>query len=306
MNGVNGNIVGVDPLLAPLGDYGGPTQTMALLPGSPAINQGGAVAALAAAGVANTASTDVTLASGSALAATNLPALTSGDYFVIHVDSELMAVTALTLNADGTATLMVVHGADGTTAATHAGGAQVLLASDQRGELIAPGGPDIGAFQSQGFTTHARRRQHPAVGLRRRRLRQPAGRHGDGEQPGRAGQWRHRHLRRALQRRLGHSLGRHGDDRRQSGQRHGHGRHDRRHLHRDRLRAGVTTPASFALTNTPGARRRWRWSPARARRRRSAPGFASPLVVVVKDAYGNPVPGVSVTFAAPASAPPPP
>jgi hypothetical protein len=30
----------VNPLLAPLGNYGGPTQTMALLPGSPAINAG--------------------------------------------------------------------------------------------------------------------------------------------------------------------------------------------------------------------------------------------------------------------------
>ena len=30
----------IDPLLAPLGDYGGPTQTMALLPGSPAIGAG--------------------------------------------------------------------------------------------------------------------------------------------------------------------------------------------------------------------------------------------------------------------------
>src|SRR5206468_779784 len=35
------NLVGVDnPRLAPLGDCGGPTQTMALLPGSPAINAG--------------------------------------------------------------------------------------------------------------------------------------------------------------------------------------------------------------------------------------------------------------------------
>jgi hypothetical protein len=32
--------LGVDPLLAPLGDYGGPTMTMALLPGSPAIDAG--------------------------------------------------------------------------------------------------------------------------------------------------------------------------------------------------------------------------------------------------------------------------
>jgi hypothetical protein len=30
----------VDPLLCPLGDYGGPTETMALLPGSPAIGEG--------------------------------------------------------------------------------------------------------------------------------------------------------------------------------------------------------------------------------------------------------------------------
>jgi hypothetical protein len=41
IDGVQGNRVGVsDPGLAPLGDYGGPTQTMALLPGSPAINAG--------------------------------------------------------------------------------------------------------------------------------------------------------------------------------------------------------------------------------------------------------------------------
>ncbi|MBA4371352.1 MAG: hypothetical protein C0402_00650 [Thermodesulfovibrio sp.] len=35
-----GNIIGVAPLLSPLGNYGGPTQTMALLPGSPAIDAG--------------------------------------------------------------------------------------------------------------------------------------------------------------------------------------------------------------------------------------------------------------------------
>ena len=34
------NLFGVDPLLDPLGDYGGPTQSMALLPGSPAIDAG--------------------------------------------------------------------------------------------------------------------------------------------------------------------------------------------------------------------------------------------------------------------------
>jgi len=39
-NGFDNNIVGLDPLLAPLADYGGPTETHALLPGSPAIDQG--------------------------------------------------------------------------------------------------------------------------------------------------------------------------------------------------------------------------------------------------------------------------
>jgi hypothetical protein len=41
-NGVNGNLVGItNPLLATLGDYGGTTQTMPPLPGSPAIDAGG-------------------------------------------------------------------------------------------------------------------------------------------------------------------------------------------------------------------------------------------------------------------------
>ncbi len=39
-NGVNANLVGVDPLLGALADNGGPTQTHALLAGSPAINAG--------------------------------------------------------------------------------------------------------------------------------------------------------------------------------------------------------------------------------------------------------------------------
>ena len=42
-NGVNGNIVGVSPLLASLGNYGGPTQTMPPLPGSPVIGGGSTV-----------------------------------------------------------------------------------------------------------------------------------------------------------------------------------------------------------------------------------------------------------------------
>ena len=39
-----GNILGVDPRLRPLADYGGPTETMALRPSSPAIDAGSAAA----------------------------------------------------------------------------------------------------------------------------------------------------------------------------------------------------------------------------------------------------------------------
>ncbi|TJY42782.1 hypothetical protein E5161_08040 [Cohnella pontilimi] len=44
-NDVNGNKVGVDPLLSILGNWGGPTQTHKLLPGSPAIEAGDNIAA---------------------------------------------------------------------------------------------------------------------------------------------------------------------------------------------------------------------------------------------------------------------
>jgi hypothetical protein len=45
--GSTANITGLDPKLAPLGNYGGPTQTHALLAGSPALNAGGNVAVTA-------------------------------------------------------------------------------------------------------------------------------------------------------------------------------------------------------------------------------------------------------------------
>jgi hypothetical protein len=158
-NGSQGNQVGTaqapfDPLLAPLGDYGGPTQTFPLLPGSPAIGKGGAVAALSSSGVPNASSTSIPVPNGLVFAASSLPTLTSGSYFTIQVDSEQMAVVGLTLNArNNSATLDVVRGANGTAAATHSGGAAVFLASDQRGytrgSTVAA---DIGAFHSQGFT----------------------------------------------------------------------------------------------------------------------------------------------------------
>ncbi len=51
VNGANGNLVGVaDPGLGTLGDYGGPTQTIPLLPGSPAIDAGNNAKAVDAGG----------------------------------------------------------------------------------------------------------------------------------------------------------------------------------------------------------------------------------------------------------------
>ena len=47
---MNGNLVGVNPLLASPGNYGGPTQTMPLLPGSPAIDAGDTALAVDAQG----------------------------------------------------------------------------------------------------------------------------------------------------------------------------------------------------------------------------------------------------------------
>jgi hypothetical protein len=54
-NDANGNLVGttsspINPLLSPLGSYGGPTQTMGLLPGSPAIDAGSTALAVDSSG----------------------------------------------------------------------------------------------------------------------------------------------------------------------------------------------------------------------------------------------------------------
>jgi hypothetical protein len=149
----HGNQVGVlDPGLAPqLEGNEGQTKTLALLPGSPAIGKGGPVTTLSLAGVTDTSSTSISMANGLVFAASSLPELSTGSYFLIQVDSEQMAVTAVALNADDTATLTVVRGVNGTAATTHTGGAPVLLASDQRGDLMGPGGPDIGAFEAPVF-----------------------------------------------------------------------------------------------------------------------------------------------------------
>jgi hypothetical protein len=65
--------------------------------------------------------------------------------------------------------------------------------------------------------------------------------------------------------------------------------------------AGVATPANFNLTNTPGAAASVTVVSGSNQSATVGTSFANPLVVVVKDTFGNPVPGVSVTFAGPAT-----
>jgi hypothetical protein len=141
-DGTNHNRVGtagapVDPLLAPLGNYGGPTQTFALLPVSPALGAGGPSAALTAPVDDAATSLSVDYAAGLAVS----PGLT------IQIDSELLLITAV--NATGN-TFTVVRGVGGSAAAAHDAGAGLYAATDQRGApRLVNGGLDIGAFQSQ-------------------------------------------------------------------------------------------------------------------------------------------------------------
>jgi hypothetical protein len=65
--------------------------------------------------------------------------------------------------------------------------------------------------------------------------------------------------------------------------------------------SGLTTPASFTLTNNAGPASSVSVTSGGGQSATVANAFAAPLVVSVTDQYGNPVPGVSVAFAAPAS-----
>ncbi len=142
-NGNSGNLVGnsAHPIpagLLPLEINGGPTQTMALTAGSAARNAGGRLTSLTAAITSKTASKiTVSLA---AIVAASPSTLLPG--FVIKIDNEQMLVTSV---GSGN-TLTVKRGYNGTAAATHANGAKVYLATDQRGHART-GVPDIGAYE---------------------------------------------------------------------------------------------------------------------------------------------------------------
>jgi uncharacterized repeat protein (TIGR01451 family) len=67
--------------------------------------------------------------------------------------------------------------------------------------------------------------------------------------------------------------------------------------------AGVDLPATFELTNLPGAAHRLVPVSGAAQSTVVATAFAIPLATRLTDEFGNPVPGQTVTFAAPASSP---
>ena len=136
------NVVAVDAGLAPLANNGGPTQTMALLAGSPAI--GIALGATSLTTSVNDSATTLVVGLGSTIARTP-------GAFSIKIDGEIMTVTAVNGN-----TLTVLRGQGGTVAASHSAGAVVFLATDQRNLSRAVGGSsDAGAFQTQNNVNQA-------------------------------------------------------------------------------------------------------------------------------------------------------
>jgi hypothetical protein len=91
----------LDPRLGPLGDYGGPTQTFALLPGSPALGAGGPSTTLTS--PVDASATTLSVDDAAALAVT--PGLT------IEIDGEQLTITGVDIMTN---TLTVVRGVNGT------------------------------------------------------------------------------------------------------------------------------------------------------------------------------------------------
>ena len=135
-----GDRINTDPMLdvRPL-DNGGPTHTIALLPGSPAIDAGTDLTAL------NGAIDDMT----TGVTVTDATGIVAGVGFAIQIDSEQMIVTAKTPFSN---TLTVTRGANSTMPAAHSNGAAVNPAFDQRDSGFARkvgSAVDIGAFEVQ-------------------------------------------------------------------------------------------------------------------------------------------------------------
>ncbi len=127
-----GDQINTDPKLKALGNYGGPTQTHLPLPDSPAIDAAADWTTLN--GTIDNAQPTITV--------TDASAISVGE--TIRIDNEQMGVTAKSGN-----TLTVTRGANSTTPATHASGAGVNSAFDQRGlPRKVNGTVDIGAVET--------------------------------------------------------------------------------------------------------------------------------------------------------------
>ncbi len=137
--GVNQNQVGtaavpINPMLDPLGNYGGPTETMPFRTGSPAAAKGGIVTTLT--GNISATATVIPVADAAVFASTNTQV-------AIRINSETFWVEGVNLT-DNTLTVMRAPG-DG--AAVHSIGAGIYLADDQIGNTV-PSTPAIGAVQT--------------------------------------------------------------------------------------------------------------------------------------------------------------
>ena len=133
-NGVNGNIVNPSNqnIFATSGvaNNGGPTPTIALAAGSPAIGAGGSLGT-------------VTADNGNTLTVNNTTFLAVGD--LLRIGSEIVQVTAITSGSGTSGTLTVTRAQDGTTQANLAN-QSILLAYDQRG--VTRTNNDLGAMAS--------------------------------------------------------------------------------------------------------------------------------------------------------------
>ncbi len=122
--------------LAALANNGGPTATIALNAGSPALGKGGAVTQIAAGDNVGPGDATITVLNAAAVA-------NAAGVFFIQIGGEIMLVTQVAGN-----TLTVERGFFSTTATSHQPGAGVFLATDQRGVLRSTTPPNIGAFEA--------------------------------------------------------------------------------------------------------------------------------------------------------------
>ncbi len=161
-NGVNGNLVGVaTPLLAALGSNGGPTQTIGLLPGSPAINAGTATSAPTTdqRGISRVGNVDI----GAFESRGFTLAVASGDNQIANVTTAFASPLAVTVSSSFSEPVnggRITFTPPGSGASAGIAGNPATIASGTAttGTVTAngtPGGPYTVAASANGVTTGA-------------------------------------------------------------------------------------------------------------------------------------------------------